>query len=549
MRTRKSPCPVEKVWADKHKHTEAEGPQCEREAKPAAAAPAECQQVEAVNGVCNDDSLESEFKGDLKRAKNGKKQRKRKRSPKAKAVACKLDSVLSGLLADNVWFDKPLYDRAESIYRQKIAECQRQEVPVSPGTAEQTPSAARPQTGQDAPEPRALSAAPSCSHGRLSACHHVVQGVWVNKLDFDRAEEVFIEKSQFFLPPTVLTIPSVGSQFGLRTPDEGYVTALPTPATPADLAAPNVAAAAAASAPFVAGLPDSEQPTVNGKPQISALQALVAEVWLEKPLYDDAEKKFYENMSDAHTSAEVGGCPDAPKNQNEDEKNPTVGKQKGKRAMEMTTSPLLPADAEQPSPTCFFLHEDSETVWLNKPMYDRAETRYYAAEALKMARAGESPGMQEPAVVKPSQPAASPPSIPAPETKTMAVDYFMHEKIWFDKYKYDDAERRYYEQMNGPVSSSSAQQENGASTILRDIARARENIQKSLAGSTNTTSPGAAGDQNELVARISHLEAENQNLRSVVADLQMAIFKLESRLNALEKSSASHQPSPVPPTQ
>lgn len=29
----------------------------------------------------------------------------------------------------------------------------------------------------------------------------------------------------------------------------------------------------------------------------------------------------------------------------------------------------------------------------------------------------------------------------------------------------------------------------------------------------------------------------------------MAIFKLESRLNALEKSSTSHQPSPVPPTQ
>ncbi|XP_009880562.1 PREDICTED: elongation factor 1-delta isoform X3 [Charadrius vociferus] len=112
----------------------------------------------------------------------------------------------------------------------------------------------------------------------------------------------------------------------------------------------------------------------------------------------------------------------------------------------------------------------------------------------------------------------------------MAVDYFMHEKIWFDKYKYDDAERRYYEQMNGPLGSSSHQQ-NGASTILRDIARARENIQKSLAGvSTRGSSSFPAGSV-------------------VVADLQMAIFKLESRLNALEKSSTSHQPSPVPPTQ
>ncbi|XP_023777400.1 elongation factor 1-delta isoform X6 [Cyanistes caeruleus] len=131
----------------------------------------------------------------------------------------------------------------------------------------------------------------------------------------------------------------------------------------------------------------------------------------------------------------------------------------------------------------------------------------------------------------------------------MAVDYFLHDKIWFEKYKYDDAERRFYEQMNGPMGAPSRQQENGASTILRDIARARENIQKSLAGSASTTSSGAAGDQNELLSRISHLEVENQNLRSVVADLQMAIFKLESRLNALEKSSTSHQPSPVPPTQ
>ncbi|XP_010000447.1 PREDICTED: elongation factor 1-delta isoform X4 [Chaetura pelagica] len=165
-----------------------------------------------------------------------------------------------------------------------------------------------------------------------------------------------------------------------------------------------------------------------------------------------------------------------------------------------------------------------------------------------MARPGERTGVEESAVVNPSQPAPSASSVLVPEKKKMAVDYLVHEKVWFEKYKYDDAERRYYEQMNGPVGSSPRQQ-NGASTILRDIARARENIQKSLAGSANTTSPGPAGDQNELLARISHLEVENQNLRSVVSDLQMSIFRLESRLNALEKSSTSHQPSPVPPTQ
>ncbi|XP_058032313.1 elongation factor 1-delta isoform X1 [Ahaetulla prasina] len=156
----------------------------------------------------------------------------------------------------------------------------------------------------------------------------------------------------------------------------------------------------------------------------------------------------------------------------------------------------------------------------------------------------------------------------------MATHFLMHEKIWFDKFKYDDAEKRYYEQINGPARSPSCQQENGASTILRDIARARENIQKSLAGlktvlqipleapgvrskkhrsraatASGPSPAGPAGDQNEVVTRIANLEAENQQLRSVVTNLQVAISKLECRLSVLERASASHHPSPPPPTQ
>ncbi|NWH66692.1 EF1D factor, partial [Geococcyx californianus] len=454
MRTRKPPCPVEKVWVDKHKYDEAERLHYEREATLAAAAPEECQEVEAVNGVCNDDSIESELKGDLKKAKNGKKQRKRKRSPKPKSVASKLDSVLTGLSADHVWFDKPFYDHAENAYRKKLADCQNREAPEVAPAAEQSPLSARPKAVQDVPKSRMLSAALSCSHGNLSACHHVVQGVWVNKLDFDKAEEAFIERSMALLPPDILTIPSVWSNtgnIGPGTPDEGYVTALPTPATPS--LAPDVVADSTSS--FVTGLPGSGQQTVNGKPQISSLQALMSEVWLEKPLYDDAEKSFYENMFDGHPASNVRqqqhGCPGALENHN-------AGKEVGIHDEEITTSSLLPSGAEQSPPTCFFLHEDSETVWLHKPTYDRAESRYHAAEALKMSRAAESTEMQELAVVKPSKPAAFAPTLPTPETKTMAVDYFKHEKIWFEKYKYDDAERRYYEQMNGPVGSPSHQQ-------------------------------------------------------------------------------------------
>ncbi|XP_051467345.1 elongation factor 1-delta isoform X3 [Apus apus] len=536
MRTRKPPCPVEKVWVEKHKYDEAERLHYEREATLAAAAPEECQEVEAVNGICNDDSAESEVKGDLKKTRNGKKQRKGKRSPKPRNVASKLDSVLAGLSADCVWFEKPFYDQAENLYRQKLVDCQNEEeAPETPLAAEQSPLVARAKAVQDVPKPRMLSAALPCSHGNLSACHHVVQDVWVNKFDFDRAEGMFIEKTQFFVPPNVLTIPSVGSGVGLRTPDEGYVTALPTPATPG--LAPDVAADPASSS--IPSVPGSVHQTVNGKPQISSLQALMSEVWLEKPLYDGAEKIFYENMFDGHPLGQAGQQQGL-KNPQEDRKDHRGGEEAATKHLEMATNS---------PPTCFFLHEDSETVWLNKPTYDSAESRFYAAEALGMARAGERTGVEESAVVNPSQPSPSASSVPVPEKKKMAVDYLVHEKVWFEKYKYDDAEKRYYEQMNGPVGSSSRQQENGASTILRDIARARENIQKSLAGSANTTSPGPAGDQNELLARISHLEVENQNLRSVVSDLQMSIFRLESRLNALEKSSTSHQPSPVPPTQ
>ncbi|KAM6148245.1 elongation factor 1-delta isoform 2-T2 [Rhynchocyon petersi] len=99
----------------------------------------------------------------------------------------------------------------------------------------------------------------------------------------------------------------------------------------------------------------------------------------------------------------------------------------------------------------------------------------------------------------------------------MATSFLAHEKVWFDKFKYDEAERRFYEQANGPAAASS-RQENGASVILRDIARARENIQKSLAG----VSTAPAG-------------------RRSVRDLQQALAKLEARLSTLERSSPTHR--------
>ncbi|XP_029542791.1 elongation factor 1-delta isoform X1 [Oncorhynchus nerka] len=129
-----------------------------------------------------------------------------------------------------------------------------------------------------------------------------------------------------------------------------------------------------------------------------------------------------------------------------------------------------------------------------------------------------------------------------------AVDYFVQEKIWFDKPRYDDAERHFYERIN---STSHPAQELGANTILQDIARARENIQKSLAGLKNSLLPSrgfdqpqnphpsaanGAGDQGELITRIKSLELENNSLNQVVEDLRLALSKLECRVAVLEKS-------------
>ncbi|KAM4557315.1 eukaryotic translation elongation factor 1 delta a (guanine nucleotide exchange protein) isoform 2-T2 [Fundulus diaphanus] len=80
------------------------------------------------------------------------------------------------------------------------------------------------------------------------------------------------------------------------------------------------------------------------------------------------------------------------------------------------------------------------------------------------------------------------------------------ENIWFDKHRYDEAEKRFYEGANGLT----AQQQQSSSQ---------------------------GGDQ-ELVSRMKSLELENQSLHKVVEEMRAALQKLESRVTELEKSPA-----------
>ncbi|XP_073348198.1 elongation factor 1-delta-like isoform X2 [Pagrus major] len=86
-------------------------------------------------------------------------------------------------------------------------------------------------------------------------------------------------------------------------------------------------------------------------------------------------------------------------------------------------------------------------------------------------------------------------------TKMSGLQCLASENIWFDKQRYDDAEKRFYEGVNGPSTQSSSH----------------------------------AGDQ-ELVSRMKSLELENQTLHKVVETMRAALQKLETRVAVLEKS-------------
>lgn len=408
--------PTEKVWVDKHKYDEAERLHYEREAALAASAAGSCQELVAVNGFCHEERAEEELKAELRRAGSGKKHKKRKCSPKATSWEPQIDPVLGGLLADRVWFDKPRFDQAESAYHVKLADS----LPtlLSAGLPDAEPPAAvlRPEDAiqADAKLGRDLAIL-RCSHGGLMACHHVVQDVWLNKFHFDDAEKVFVEQSQLVMLPYLLQPPSVLklASAGPVTPDEGYVTALATPSTPAHVADAERHATGASVIPA-----EEANQTVNGKPPGSSLRALLSEVWLEKPMYDDAERCFYANMFDGHPPGKVrlqerGHADLSRKGRKEKKSRNSLRKQPpGKRGNNTASeAPILQEISAPPPPqrhAWHFMHPYTESLWFSKPRYDKAEAAFYASlaqeEAGRLSEATQAAGTQ-------------PPSAPEPESK------------------------------------------------------------------------------------------------------------------------------------
>ncbi|XP_042076157.1 eukaryotic translation elongation factor 1 delta a (guanine nucleotide exchange protein) isoform X5 [Haplochromis burtoni] len=113
--------------------------------------------------------------------------------------------------------------------------------------------------------------------------------------------------------------------------------------------------------------------------------------------------------------------------------------------------------------------------------------------------------------------------MPKQSTNMSGLICLTTESIWFDKNRYDEAEKRFYEGVNGPATQ---QQQ-----VITGVQQAKGRQQKRR----HRNSSSHAGDQ-ELVSRMKSLELENQTLHKVVVEMRATLQKLESRVAVLEKS-------------
>lgn len=350
------------------------------------------------NGETASSSPESgSLNGDGKRSGKSRRRKKRSSNPESRSEARKADSKtrneeksdktgqqpdpragLIGLQAEctNVWFERSIYEQAENLYQCWLASSsngttQSNKSPSAPGKQSKSPSTVAPS-----------SSGPVCHHGDQVACHHVVQAVWVNKATFDQAERCFVEESMPSIPNSLNLTSQPNRSIVPRTPDEGYQSLVPTPATPVQQAA----------------VTPTNRQSINGLPRIPV--ELLRDVWLEKPLYDRAEAAFYQNLygnnsskrSSCASTARSNDHPQSLVEEEEEEEEEEVVVEE-KRVVPQSKAEvfhaLLPIqEEEEPAEVpekeevlgarvSYFVHPDSEPVWLDKWRYDAAESRFH----------------------------------------------------------------------------------------------------------------------------------------------------------------------------
>lgn len=125
----------------------------------------------------------------------------------------------------------------------------------------------------------------------------------------------------------------------------------------------------------------------------------------------------------------------------------------------------------------------------------------------------------------------------------MAI-HLTNENVWFDQYKFMDAERDYYTKLAQRLVSgdaSIAPCARAKSPLIEQISHARQQIHQSLAASPKTGAGDGAGLA-DLTNRMQKLELENAELKQVTNDLKNMVTKLSNRVDQLEKKSGAAAP-------
>lgn len=121
----------------------------------------------------------------------------------------------------------------------------------------------------------------------------------------------------------------------------------------------------------------------------------------------------------------------------------------------------------------------------------------------------------------------------------MAI-HLTNENVWFDQYKFMDAERDYYTKLaqrllsgDGPAPAFA---QRAKSPLIEQISHARQQIHQSLAAPPKTGA-GDGAALSDLTNRMQQLELENAELKQVTNDLKNMVTKLSTRVEQLEKKA------------
>lgn len=126
--------------------------------------------------------------------------------------------------------------------------------------------------------------------------------------------------------------------------------------------------------------------------------------------------------------------------------------------------------------------------------------------------------------------------------------------VWHERNQYDEAELDYQQFLvkgtcsgkRGGCKTSTSECSSGKSSLVCEIAKAREHIQKSLNNeekSTNVDHPKGRSDS-ALEARVAVLETEQKQLKQVIATLEAAVKRLEGQVQGHSTNSSASVPRP-----